>query len=208
MWGRWTATRSARPTAQPTRRWAGRCSLRRGTTRAAARCSRGRPGVGGGVGLGRGPRRVRLLREPAPDRLDRRAPHFGRRLDQSSALAPLTPSAGFAGSGRSAKFPFFRLTFHNSPVLSKLVFRPLLCSGPAVGLLAGRAAGFFRAPRRCREPRMNENDFHDALRADPHDLALRLVFADWLEERGDPRGELPRLTHLLTRPDDPPHRPP
>ncbi len=34
---------------------------------------------------------------------------------------------------------------------------------------------------------MNEDDFQDALDADPSDYFTRLVFADWLEERGDPR---------------------
>jgi uncharacterized protein (TIGR02996 family) len=165
----------------------------------------GPPVVADVVAVGQGLRRLRLRSASHPTGVGRTA-HLGRRLDESAALAPLTPAACFAASGRSAKFTFFRLTFHNAPVLSTLVFRPLLCSGPAVGLLAGRAAGFFRAPRPCREPAMTEDDFHEALRADPHDLVLRLVFADWLEERGDPRGELLRLTHLLTRPDDPPDR--
>jgi uncharacterized protein (TIGR02996 family) len=33
-----------------------------------------------------------------------------------------------------------------------------------------------------------EDDFQSALDADPTDWQTRLVFADWLEERGDPRG--------------------
>src|SRR5271165_2283694 len=37
------------------------------------------------------------------------------------------------------------------------------------------------------------------MQANPEDTALRLVFADWLEERGDPRGELVRLLHTLTQ---------
>jgi uncharacterized protein (TIGR02996 family) len=45
------------------------------------------------------------------------------------------------------------------------------------------------------------------MRAEPDDDAPRLVFADWLEERGDPRGELLRLTHLLTHATDLPGRP-
>jgi len=32
-----------------------------------------------------------------------------------------------------------------------------------------------------------EEEFQRALDARPHDRQLRLVFADWLEERGDPR---------------------
>jgi uncharacterized protein (TIGR02996 family) len=34
-----------------------------------------------------------------------------------------------------------------------------------------------------------EDDFHTALDANPEDWQTRLVFADWLEERGDPRAE-------------------
>jgi uncharacterized protein (TIGR02996 family) len=32
-----------------------------------------------------------------------------------------------------------------------------------------------------------EDDFQDALDATPEDWQLRMVFADWLEEQGDPR---------------------
>jgi uncharacterized protein (TIGR02996 family) len=52
-----------------------------------------------------------------------------------------------------------------------------------------------------------ETDFVCALQATPQDVSLRLVFADWLEERGDPRGELLRLTHMLTQAIDVPGRP-
>src|ERR1051326_8315661 len=55
-------------------------------------------------------------------------------------------------------------------------------------------------------PTNEEAAFLQAMLADPHDLALRLVFADWLEERGDPRGELLRLTHTLTQAIDVPQR--
>lgn len=34
-----------------------------------------------------------------------------------------------------------------------------------------------------------EDDFHAALDARPEDWQTRLVFADWLDERGDPRAE-------------------
>lgn len=34
-----------------------------------------------------------------------------------------------------------------------------------------------------------EDDFQRALDADPTDWQTRLVFADWLEDRGDPRAE-------------------
>ncbi len=40
---------------------------------------------------------------------------------------------------------------------------------------------------------MNDSDFLRDLTADPHDDALRTVYADWLEERGDLRGEYLRL---------------
>ncbi len=35
--------------------------------------------------------------------------------------------------------------------------------------------------------------FLRGIQADPRDWSLRLVYADWLEERGDPRGELVRI---------------
>src|SRR5262245_56252105 len=40
---------------------------------------------------------------------------------------------------------------------------------------------------------MDEKAFVRAILDAPRDQALRLVFADWLEERGDPRGEFIRL---------------
>src|SRR5271170_4351847 len=43
-------------------------------------------------------------------------------------------------------------------------------------------------------------DFLAAIRASPYDDALRLVYADWLEERGDPRGEFLRLELIVDRP--------
>ena len=48
-----------------------------------------------------------------------------------------------------------------------------------------------------------------AILDDPEDDALRLVYADWLEERGDPRGELIHVQSLLAEgaPGDP-HWPP
>jgi sulfatase modifying factor 1 len=45
----------------------------------------------------------------------------------------------------------------------------------------------------------DEAAFLQAMQENPEDTALRLVFADWLEERGDPRGELVRLLHTLTQ---------
>jgi uncharacterized protein (TIGR02996 family) len=52
-----------------------------------------------------------------------------------------------------------------------------------------------------------EQAFLQAMLEDPRDLALRLIFADWLEEQGDPRGELLRLSHLLTQTIEHPNRP-
>jgi uncharacterized protein (TIGR02996 family) len=40
---------------------------------------------------------------------------------------------------------------------------------------------------------MTERDFRKAILANPADRSVRLVYADWLEERGDPRGEYLRL---------------
>jgi uncharacterized protein (TIGR02996 family) len=45
----------------------------------------------------------------------------------------------------------------------------------------------------------DEQDFINAMQKRPEDNLLRLVFADWLEERDDPRGELIRLLHTLTQ---------
>jgi uncharacterized protein (TIGR02996 family) len=44
-----------------------------------------------------------------------------------------------------------------------------------------------------------EQAFLQAMQENPEDTSLRLVFADWLEERDDPRGELIRLLHTLTQ---------
>jgi uncharacterized protein (TIGR02996 family) len=43
----------------------------------------------------------------------------------------------------------------------------------------------------------DEQAFLRAVLADPHDSLPRLVYADWLEERGDPRGEFLRLATRL-----------
>ena len=45
----------------------------------------------------------------------------------------------------------------------------------------------------------DEAAFLQAMLANPEDNDLRLVFADWLEEWGDPRGEFIRLLHTLTQ---------
>src|SRR5207249_6247262 len=52
------------------------------------------------------------------------------------------------------------------------------------------------------------NAFLDAIRAAPDDDGPRLIYADWLEERGDPRGEFIRLQVELARlPADDPRLP-
>jgi uncharacterized protein (TIGR02996 family) len=45
----------------------------------------------------------------------------------------------------------------------------------------------------------DEHSFLQAMQETPEDIHLRLVFADWLEERGDPRSELIRLLDTLTQ---------
>jgi uncharacterized protein (TIGR02996 family) len=52
-----------------------------------------------------------------------------------------------------------------------------------------------------------EDAFLTAILAEPSDLTTRLIFADWLEEQGDPRAELLRLLHVLTQEISPPDRP-
>lgn len=44
---------------------------------------------------------------------------------------------------------------------------------------------------------MNESDFLKAIEADPCDPTPRLVYADWLDEQGNPRGELLRIQEEL-----------
>ena len=48
-------------------------------------------------------------------------------------------------------------------------------------------------------PMHDETAFLQAMQENPEDATLRLIFADWLEERGDPRSELIRLLHTLTQ---------
>jgi uncharacterized protein (TIGR02996 family) len=45
----------------------------------------------------------------------------------------------------------------------------------------------------------DEQEFLQAIRERPHDEAIRLVFADWLEEAGDPRAEFLRVDAQLAR---------
>src|ERR1700730_3409610 len=47
---------------------------------------------------------------------------------------------------------------------------------------------------------MSEAGFLSAIRADPNDDATRLIYADYLEERGDARGDFLRLDSRLAEP--------
>jgi uncharacterized protein (TIGR02996 family) len=47
----------------------------------------------------------------------------------------------------------------------------------------------------------DEQIFLQQIRQRPHDEAIRLVFADWLEEAGDPRAEFLRVDWLLAQRD-------
>ena len=49
---------------------------------------------------------------------------------------------------------------------------------------------------------MTEAEFVARIRADPDDATLRLVYADWLEEQADARGDFLRV-HLSLRGLDP-----
>jgi uncharacterized protein (TIGR02996 family) len=53
--------------------------------------------------------------------------------------------------------------------------------------------------RRPKEHRLvsDDKEFLRAIIADPDDAALRLVYADWLEERGDPRSDFLRVQSAL-----------
>src|SRR5262245_52930609 len=52
-----------------------------------------------------------------------------------------------------------------------------------------------------------EDAFLEAIIRDPDDDGLRLIYADWLEEHDDPRGEFIRVQCALARlPDDDPRR--
>ena len=48
-------------------------------------------------------------------------------------------------------------------------------------------------------PMTEEAAFLTAVCERPDDDAPRLIFADWLEERGDPRGEFIRVQCILSR---------
>src|SRR5215469_11329163 len=46
---------------------------------------------------------------------------------------------------------------------------------------------------------MTDDAFVQAILANPEDDAPRLIFADWLDERGDPRGDFIRVQCQLAR---------
>lgn len=90
---------------------------------------------------------------------------------------------------------------HRVLVLPSLI-RRLILQARAEGWTPEREGPMFRstlqgpfldAPDRRKKPRPEPRDDEDhiaAIRAAPDDDAPRLVYADWLLERGDPRGEL------------------
>ena len=47
---------------------------------------------------------------------------------------------------------------------------------------------------------MTDEAFLSAIDDAPRDALARLAYADWLEERGDPRSEWLRLQDILSRP--------
>lgn len=67
-------------------------------------------------------------------------------------------------------------------------------------MIFGRNNGNAQSQVRHREKVMtDEQGFQNALQEHPDDNSLRLIYADWLGERGDPRAELIRLLHTLTQ---------
>src|SRR5262245_34100031 len=62
-----------------------------------------------------------------------------------------------------------------------------LLTGAGRGSVNPRRSVRLRAP--ASEVQMDDAGFLQAVLDSPEDDALRLVYADWLEERGDPRGE-------------------
>src|SRR5205085_317224 len=68
-------------------------------------------------------------------------------------------------------------------------------------------SGTFRTGQHSgRWPMQDEAGFLQAMQEHPEDTGLRLVFADWLEQQGDPRHELLRLLQTLTEAVDIPDR--
>lgn len=50
----------------------------------------------------------------------------------------------------------------------------------------------------------SERDLFQAILENPEDIALRLIYADWCDERGDPRGEFIRIQCQLSGHNGPP----
>jgi uncharacterized protein (TIGR02996 family) len=50
-----------------------------------------------------------------------------------------------------------------------------------------------------RKRKSQEDEFLNAVLASPEDDGPRLAYADWLSNRGDPRGEFIRIQCQLTR---------
>jgi uncharacterized protein (TIGR02996 family) len=67
---------------------------------------------------------------------------------------------------------------------------PVALTSPAVAILEGLAAGEPAPARAAELDAADEAALLAAVLAAPADDAPRLVYADWLTERGDPRGEL------------------
>src|SRR5262249_47507300 len=64
---------------------------------------------------------------------------------------------------------------------------------------SSRGCGRTSARRAGARGMTDEAHFIEALRATPGDQALRLIYADWLEERGDPPADYLRLENEILR---------
>jgi uncharacterized protein (TIGR02996 family) len=76
------------------------------------------------------------------------------------------------------------------PLLVEAVAKIAATPDVAPSAIAAVEAFFADAASHERAKAKGEADFLAAIYADPDDDTLRMVFADWLQERGDPRGEL------------------
>src|SRR5206468_7966092 len=77
------------------------------------------------------------------------------------------------------------------------------CRAAATGSRGGRIMAHGRTRHgRPEESMPTEEAFIQAIIADPDDDAPRLIYADWLDERGDPRGEFIRVQCALARMDE------
>ena len=62
------------------------------------------------------------------------------------------------------------------------------------------ADGFELVQRTDSGPELSSRPFVEAVRKDPDDVDNYLVYGDWLQSRGDPRGELITVQHALGDP--------